>query len=484
MEEASYYVLAVDDDFTQIELLENFMQSIEYPSVRLSTAASVTDAVQLLEATAFDLVLTDYRLPDGSGLDILKHIKAGNPTIKVVVMTAFEDARQVVDIFKNGGDDYLIKPTSRSDIEHLLVRSFEQGSMEHENEAVERTILDTFNDLPLISSSDRMRRVINIVSRASDSNATILITGESGTGKELVARLIHESSSRKSRPFVTINIAALPESLMESELFGHVKGAFTGAGQDREGRFGEADGGTLFIDEIGDVPPAIQVKLLRALQFGQIQRVGENTTRMLDVRIIAATNKDLKYMMDTGTFREDLYWRLHVVPIQLPALRERKEDIPVLAGQFIRKFCEKNHREVKTISREALDVLLKHSYPGNVRELENIIERAILMTRGTTIFRKDILVDDAGLSSVSAEPPEEAADGYEARIRRFEQTLLLEALGAAGWNQSQAARHLGLGERRLRSRMEILGIHKPGGSGEDSAGSTSEAKVSTSLSKS
>lgn len=472
MENAVYIVLAVDDDFTQIELLRNFIKVIEYPSVRLSTAASVAEAFHLLETETFDLVLTDYRLPDGSGLDILKHIKAGNPTIKVAVMTAFEDARQVIEIFKNGGDDYLIKPTSRADIEHLLVRSFEQSSIEHENLSVDHTILDSFQDLPIICNSDRMRTVINIVSRASDSDATVLITGESGTGKELIARLIHESSHRKARSFVTINIAALPESLMESELFGHVKGAFTGASQDREGRFGEADEGTLFIDEIGDVPPAIQVKLLRAIQFGQIQRVGENATRVLDVRIIAATNRDLKSMMDKGTFRADLYWRLFVVPIHLPALRDRKEDIPILAGHFIRKFCEKNKREVKTISREALDLLMRHPYPGNVRELENIIERAILMTRGTTIFRNDIRMDDSGLAP-PGEPLDEAPAGYEARIQRFERTLLLEALVSAGWNQSQAARELGLGERRLRSRMEILGIQKPGVPPEADAASQS-----------
>lgn len=483
MENALYVVLAVDDDFTQIELLQNFIKNIEYPSVSLFTAATVAEAVQLLGSRSFDLVLTDYRLPDGSGLDILKHIKASNPTIRVVVMTAFEDARQVIDIFKNGGDDYLIKPTSRADIEHLLVRSFEQGSIKHENESVDQTILDSFQDLPIICSSDRMRRVINIVSRASDSDATVLITGESGTGKELIARLIHESSHRKTRPFVTINIAALPESLMESELFGHVKGAFTGASQDREGRFGEADGGTLFIDEIGDVPPAIQVKLLRALQFGQIQRVGENATRVLDVRIIAATNKDLKSMLDNGAFRADLYWRLYVVPIHLPALRERKDDIPILADHFIQKFCAKNKREVKSISKEALDELMKHPFPGNVRELENIIERAILMTRGSTIFRKDILVDETDPVPHDSAPSEEVAAGYEARIQLYEKNFLLEALDTAGWNQSQAARLLGLGERRLRSRMEILGIQKPGTSLEDATSSTAGAKGSTGLSK-
>ncbi|MFH2115784.1 MAG: sigma-54 dependent transcriptional regulator, partial [Spirochaetota bacterium] len=398
---------------------------------------------------------------------------------KVVVMTAFEDARQVIDIFKNGGDDYLIKPTSRTDIEHLLVRSFEQASIEHENASVDRTIVDSFQNLPIVCNSDGMRKVINVVSRASNSDATVLITGESGTGKELIARLIHASSHRKARPFVTINIAALPESLMESELFGHVKGAFTGASQDREGRFGEADGGTLFIDEIGDVPPAIQVKLLRAIQFGQIHRVGENATRVLDVRIIAATNKDLKPMMDNGSFRADLYWRLYVVPIHLPALRERKDDIPALVDHFIRKFSAKNRGDVKTISREALDLLMRHPYPGNVRELENIIERALLMTRGTTIFRRDILVDDSSLVSLSVE----SADGYEARIRLFERTLLIEALGSAGWNQSQAARVLGIGERRLRSRMEILGIQKSGFSPEKPLTSTSGSKESTDLSR-
>ena len=293
-----FKVLVVDDDVTQLERLKLYPEHIDYPQVDLKTAETVSQAKQELSQTAFDLVLTDYRLPDGSGLDLLQHIKETNPTIHVVIMTAFENAREAVDILQKGGDDYLIKPTEKKDIEHLFVRTFEQCSIE--NRIINETIDDNFESLHLVYRSTQMRELLNVVSRTADSDATVLVTGESGTGKELVSNLIHSISRRRDKPFVTVNIAALPESLMESELFGHVKGSFTGADQDREGRFEEADGGTLFIDEVGDIPPAIQVKLMRVIQFGQIQRIGENATRLLDVRIIAATNRDLKRICTTG----------------------------------------------------------------------------------------------------------------------------------------------------------------------------------------
>lgn len=460
MNNTLFKVLVVDDDVTQLERLKLYPEHIEYPHVDLKTAETVSQAKQELSQTAFDLVLTDYRLPDGSGLDLLQYIKETNPTIHVVIMTAFENAREAVDILQKGGDDYLIKPTEKKDIEHLFVRTFEQCSIEHENKIINETIDDNFESLHLVYRSAQMRDLLNVISRTADSDATVLVTGESGTGKELVSNLIHSISHRRDRPFVTVNIAALPESLMESELFGHVKGSFTGADQDREGRFEEADGGTLFIDEVGDIPPAIQVKLMRAIQFGQIQRIGENATRLLDVRIIAATNRDLKRMVEAGEFRADLFWRLNVIPLHLPPLRERKIDIEVLINHFIERFNKKNNLSITGISREALDLIMKHPFPGNVRELENLIERAALMARSSLITLRDLPMEiKEHLAGDTQEIGDTMAAGsYEHQMRDFELQLLTEALEKAGGNQSEAARRLGISERRLRSRMEILGM--------------------------
>lgn len=454
MNEAILKVLVVDDDTTQLERIKVYAKLIEYPQIQMKTAESTAEAQKAIAHTAFDLVLSDYRLPDASGLELLEYVKKTNPTIHVVIMTAFESARDAVDILQHGGDDYLIKPTEKKEIEHLFIRSFEQCSIEHENQIVHETVAEHFISLPLVYKSQQMQTILNTISRTADSDATVLVTGESGTGKELIANLIHSISTRRTKPFVTVNIAALPESLMESELFGHIKGAFTGAEQNREGRFEQADGGTLFIDEIGDIPPSIQVKLLRVLQFGQIQRIGENATRRLDVRIIAATNRDLKHMVENSEFRSDLFWRVNVIPLHLPPLRERKSDIEVLVNHFIEKFNDKNQRSFSGMSREALSAIMQHSFPGNIRELENIIERAALMARGSLITLHDLPLDTKPVSSTAPETHK----NYELQMRRFEHDLLSQALEAAGENQSEAARRLGISERRFRSRMEIVGL--------------------------
>ncbi len=455
MSDTLFKVLVVDDDPTQLERLKVYPEYIEYPRVEMTTVENATEAQEALTHTAFDMVLTDYRLPDMSGLELLEFIKKQNPAIHVVIMTAYENAREAVDILQKGGDDYLIKPTGKKEIEHLFIRTFEQCSIEHENQKVDETIEEEFEDLPLIYKSNQMQEVLNVISRTADSDATVLLTGESGTGKELIAKLIHSISSRRDEPFVTVNIAALPESLMESELFGHIKGAFTGADQNREGRFEQADGGTLFIDEVGDIPPSIQVKLLRVIQFGQVQRIGENATRILDVRIIAATNRDLHQMVEAGGFRSDLFWRLNVIPLHLPPLRQRKTDIEALIEHFIHRFNENNNRSIRGVSREALSALMQHSFPGNIRELENLIERAALMARGALITLRDLPLENEP-ENIS---PESAAN-YEQQMREFEYSLINQALQNADGNQSEAARRLGISERRLRSRMEILGLRK------------------------
>ncbi len=469
MEEPIFTVLAIDDDHTQLEMLKVFADTIEFPKIKYLSAETAEKGLKLAQKHTVDLVLTDYRLPDLSGLEVLQRIKQANPLISVVVMTAFENAREAVHILHGGGDDYLVKPTKKNEIEHLLVRLFEQKSTLHENQIIDREIKEECGDFPIIYKSSLMQSVLNLVSRSARSKATVLVTGESGTGKELLAKLIHQSSDRREQPFVTINIAALPESLMESEIFGYVKGAFTGADQDRMGRFEEANGGTIFIDEVGEIPPSIQVKLLRTLQFGQVQRVGENSTRELDVRIIAATSRDLENMVKEGSFRSDLYWRINVLTIKIPPLRARKEDIPILIDYFIEIFNKKNGRSIRGITREALDRLMGHTFPGNVRELENIIERAIIMTRGSVISIRDLTMQN---DMEAAEDRETAAfsgltdfmsgKNYEKQMKLFESQLISKALEEAGGNQSRAARTLEITERRLRSRLEILNLQKPG----------------------
>ncbi len=395
MEPPLYTVLAIDDDHSQLELLKLMVKDISFPRVELLTAETAAKGLSLLPGHTIDLVLTDFRLPDRNGLEVLKEVKRQNPLINVVVMTSFENAKDAVTILKQGGDDYLVKPTKKPDIEHLILRLFEQRSVMRENLRVDEEIAASFEDLPLVYNSQAMRNVLNIVARSAESDSTVLVTGESGTGKEMIARLIHQTSFRKEKPFITVNIAALPESLMESELFGYMKGAFTGADHDRMGRFEEADGGTLFIDEVGDIPMSVQVKLLRVIQFGQLARVGENRIRHLDVRIIAATNRDLEQMITENTFRGDLYWRLNVINLPLPPLRERRSEIPALVEHFIGQYNEKNRKSVEGISREALDRLMAHRFPGNIRELENMIERAVILCRGNLLHAADIPLPEA-----------------------------------------------------------------------------------------
>jgi transcriptional regulator with GAF, ATPase, and Fis domain len=306
-----------------------------------------------------------------------------------------------------------------------------------------------------------MKNVLNLIARSAESNSTVIVTGESGTGKELIARLIHRTSFRKEKPFVTVNIAALPETLLESELFGYVKGSFTGADHDRMGQFEEADGGTLFIDEVGDIPMSVQVKLLRVIQFGQLRRVGENRTRTIDVRIIAATSRDLEKMIKENRFRGDLYWRLNVINLHLPPLRDRKIEIPALVDFFIARYNEKNLKTVEGISREALDRLMVHHFPGNIRELENIIERAVIFCRGRQLHSSDISLSHSVDSEKNEFGEDSSPEDYDGQIRRLEKRLIESSLELAQGNQSEAARRLNITERRLRSRMEILGLRRP-----------------------
>ncbi len=448
-------ILIIDDEETQVESLKRFLGKRGHT---IYTATRGKQGVEIVEHNQIDLVISDYRMPEMNGLEVLQAIKYLNPQIDVVIVTAYGNVEEAVDIMKSGAYDYLTKPIELDELENMIKRIAEKKLLVLENERLKSQLADKFKFESIISQSAKMEYVLNLAGRVASSKATVLIRGESGTGKELIAKAIHFTSSRKDKPFVTVNVAALSENLMESELFGHVKGSFTGAIENRVGRFEEADKGTLFIDEVGDIPLNIQVKLLRAIQFGEIQSIGSNITKKVDVRILAATNRNLEELIKENLFREDLYYRLNVVSLNLPALRERKEDIPLLINHFIRKYSDINEKEIKGISNDALDILMKYNYPGNIRELENIIERAIVLARHNIITIDD-LPPQLGLSfEKNILDPHNLDNTYEEKMKAFESELIQEALSRTNGNQSAAARELGMTERHLRSRLERLGL--------------------------
>jgi two-component system NtrC family response regulator len=448
-----FSILIIDDEEAQLNSLKSFLTRRNY---EVFTATNGKLGFEIVQKQMIDLVLTDYRMPEWNGLVVLRKIKEFNPEIDVVVITAFGNIEDAVEIMKAGAYDYLSKPIDLDELENLIQRVKEKRQLVAENQSLKDQLREKFKFDAIISQSGEMETVLNAAARVAPSKASVLIRGESGTGKELIARAIHFTSPNNDKPFVVVNVAALSENLIESELFGHEKGAFTGANQQRIGRFEQANRGTLFIDEVGEIPPQTQVKLLRAIQFGQIERLGGDKTIEVDVRIIAATHRDLEGMISKEGFREDLYYRLNVVPIWIPPLRQRKTDIPVLADHFIQKYAKENQKEIKGITREALDQLMKFDYPGNVRELENLIERAVVFCRNEYIERSDlpeqlqVIGDDAVLD------PTRLNKGYENKMQAFEKKMIEEALKRSQGNQSAAARLLGITERHLRSRLERL----------------------------
>jgi len=448
-------VLLIDDETAQLESLERFLTRRGFT---VYTANSGPEGFEIAGKQTINIVLTDYQMPDWDGYEVLQRIKGINPTIDVVVMTAFGTIEAAVDIMKAGAYDYLTKPIDLYELEKLLERIAEKQQLIRENYLLREQLQQRFSFESIISQSGEMEQVLNTAGRVASSKATVLVRGESGTGKELVAKAIHYAGQRKDKPFITVNVAALPENLLESELFGHEKGAFTGATTKRIGRFEEASGGTLFIDEVGEIPPSVQAKLLRAIQFGQIQRLGGNETIDVDARIIGATHRNLEEMIKTGEYREDLYYRLNVVSIWIPPLRERKADIPVLINHFIKKYASENQKEVEGITSDALDSLVKYLFPGNVRELENMIESAVVLTRNKYIGISDIpqlikVKDEDGILE-----PSNFDNSYEEKLQAFEISMIQSALAKTGGNQSAAARLLGMSERHIRSRMQRLGL--------------------------
>ena len=442
---AERFILVVDDEEPQRRVLAGFLRKAGY---EVQAVGSPNEALAVVAARTVDLVLTDLRMPGKTGVELLEAVRGLNPEIPVVVMTAYGTVANAVDAMKRGAADYLSKPVDLDELEVLVARTLERRALVSENKALREQVESRYRLAGLETSNARMQEAINMAARAAASRATMLIHGESGTGKELLARAIHYASPRRRGPLVAVNIAALAETVLESELFGHERGAFTGADREHRGRFELADGGTLFLDEIGDLPRGTQVKLLRVLQEQAFERLGGTRQIKVDVRLVAATHRDLDAMVRSGEFREDLFFRLNVVAITLPPLRERREDVPLLVDHFLRRFADEG--KPRAISREAMDLLLKHDYPGNVRELENLVHRAVVLARGDTITTADLPLHLGGLK------PETKIDtgGFAERVMAFEKSLIDEALDKAGGVQTRAAAALGMSERHLRYRLK------------------------------
>ncbi len=448
-----FSVLVIDDEESQLQSLKSFLTKRGYT---VHTANSGETGYKIAESNLIDIVLTDFNMPGWDGMQVLLKVKGLNPEIDLVVMTAYGTIERAVNLMKAGAFDYLTKPIDLDELENILEKIKERKLLIGENKLLKEQLQDKFRFEQIISQSSLMENVLNTAGRVASSKATVLIRGESGTGKELIAKAIHFASDRKDKPFITVNVASLSENLLESELFGHEKGSFTGAVNQRIGRFEEADGGTIFIDEVGDVPLSVQVKLLRVIQFGEVQKIGSGSSIHTDVRIITATHRNLEEMIAKGEFREDLFYRLNVVPIVLPTLRQRKEDIPIIAEHFIKKYSTENKKNVNGITREALDQLMKYNFPGNVRELENIIERAVVLTRNEFISKNDLPMLSSQKEVDKNLDPFNFDDGYEIKVKAFETAMIQEALSRTNGNKSAAARILGISERHLRSRLERL----------------------------
>lgn len=452
---SDFRILLIDDEPTQIKSIQSFLNRRKFIT---ATASSGKEGLLEMEKNHYDLVITDFRMPDISGLEVVKKVKEYNPDIQVIVITAYGQIEDAVAVMKAGAFEYLSKPVDLNELEIVISRARERRNIIRENRLLKEQLQEKSKIDGIITQNGEMEKVLSTVSRVAPTKATVLIRGESGTGKELIARAIHVASDRKEKPIITVNCAALSDNLLESELFGHEKGAFTGAAQQRIGRFELADEGTLFIDEVGDIPPATQVKLLRALQFGEIERVGGNQTLKVDVRVITATNKNLEELIEKNEFREDLFYRINVVGIFIPPLRSRKVDIPILANHFVEKYATQNGKEITAISRQAMDSLMEYHFPGNIRELENMIESAVVLSRGNILERDDfpsMLNQSAGNAQLDYR---DFSEDYTSKVLAFEKAMLELALEKTQGNQSRAASVLGLSERHLRSRMQKIGI--------------------------
>jgi two-component system response regulator HydG len=450
-------ILVVDDDTAHRTMLRTLVGGWGYAIHEADDGGTAIDQVR---QQAYDLVLMDVRMLKVSGIEALTAIKKLNPAIPVVIMTAYSSVETAVDALKQGAHDYLTKPLDFDKLRVTIERAMEHTRLREENRRLRESLGLRFDRSRIIGQSPAMAKLLHTVSQVAPSEATVLITGESGTGKELIAAAIHFNSSRRDGPFVQLNCAAITESLLESELFGHEKGAFTGAERRREGRFHQADGGSLFLDEVSEMPLSMQVKLLRVLQEREFTRVGGDAPVRVDVRLIAATNRHLPDRIAAGKFREDLFYRLNVVGLIVPPLRERREDVPLLVQHFLETFAQRNRKPIKGVTPQAMDGLIRSSWPGNVRELMNAVERAVVLAR------TDYLpAEDFGLVPSEEAPRERSALSPIGTVENLaldeiEKATILRALESAGGNKSEAARRLGITRRTLHKKLKAYGVMK------------------------
>ncbi len=446
-------ILIVEDEAKMRRLLEIDLGDDGF---QVLSAEDAETGLKLLQNNSVDLVITDLKLPGINGLEFLQAVKRFQAALPVVVMTAFGTVETAVEAMKIGASDYVLKPFSLEEMRMVVHKELDVHRLRVENRSLREALQQRYEHPNLVARSAKMQEVLAIVERVAPTNSTVLLGGESGVGKDLVARAIHEKSRRAGGPFIKINSAAIPENLLESELFGYEKGAFTGASGSKPGKFELADKGTLFLDEIGDVPPATQVKLLRVLQEREFERLGGTKTIKVDVRLVAATNRDLRAALEDGTFREDLYYRLNVVPIDIPPLREHKEDIPDLVNLFLSRFAQDSGKKITGVSPDAFKILMDYHWPGNVRELQNIMERASALAAGPLLNAGDVHID----ARASVKTADFAAgflpDGVT--LEQWEDEMIREALRRAHGNKSQAARMLGLSRNALRYRLSKIGI--------------------------
>jgi len=449
-----YNILVIDDEAAQRDVLTGYLKKKGY---KIFSASSGKEGIETARTNSVDIILSDFKMPDLNGIEVLENVKKLNPEISFVIVTAYGTVENAVKAMRLGAFDYISKPVDLDELDLMIERIIEHKNLKSENQLLKTQLQEKYKISSIVSQSQKMEEVINVAARVADSKANVLITGENGTGKEVLAKAIHYISPRKDSAFVAVNVPALTETLLESELFGHEKGAFTSADKMKKGRFEIAHGGTIFLDEVGDIPQSIQVKLLRVLQEHQFERVGGTEKIEIDVRIIAATNKELEQKIKDGTFREDLYYRLNVVSIKIPPLRERKEDILPMIEGFIDKYSKENKKDKLEISKEAADVLMKYNYPGNVRELENIIERAVVLTRGKVITLNDLPINIKGFK----EEKTLAVIGkgtLTEQVEAIEKQLIFDALQESGGNQTKAGKLLGLTERNLRYKLKKYNI--------------------------
>ena len=454
--EMSHRILVVDDEASHRKMIEAVLSAEGY---EVAQAEDGREAISAIEYRFYDLIIMDVRMPNVDGIEALQKIKHISPDIPIIIMTAYASVGTAVEALKSGAYDYLIKPLDIDELKILVDKALRYKQLEQENLYLKERLQDRFDFSSIIGRSPAMKKLFETMALVAPSEATVLIVGESGTGKELIANAIHQNSPRKDMPFIKVNCAALPETLLESELFGHEKGAFTGAIARKQGRFQLAHKSSILLDEIAEMAPATQAKILRVLQEREFEPVGSGQTMKVDTRVIAATNRNLEEEIQQGRFREDLYYRLNVVTVDVPPLRQRREDIPFLSDFFLKQYAEKNRRLIKGFTPRATDLLMRYDWPGNVRELENIIERAVIMARGEMITPLEFPAD---LQHLDEELKDTRIDFTPGRsLKEVEKVMILRTLEETGGNRTHAARILGISRRTLQLKLKEYGINPP-----------------------